>query len=387
MKKKRSQNKRILFFSFLLLILPALLMLPCHAEDTMGEVMPDEYHELLEILPKNLTDLLPDGLFSKDSTTVGDAVNEISDFSYLLKAVLTLIGERLTPCIKLLASVSGMLLLSAVLRTVQASLSQKQIARAFSICTTLVILSFLLTRGYDSSQRTKEYFSTLGTISSTSIPLLGGLYAMGGNVSTAVASSAGLTIFMSLLESAIGTTIVPFCGICLAFAAVGALEPSLRVGMLASTIKKHYTTALTFLMMLLLTMISAQTLLGAKSDTLAMKSVKFAAGNLIPVVGGSISELLRTVSAGLGYLRGTVGICAVLLLLFLLLPILIELLLVRLCWQLCASLADLLGCDTEKRLLEEFASIHGYLIAAVCICSSVLLLTFVMLTHCASAIG
>ena len=51
------------------------------------------------------------------------------------------------------------------------------------------------------------------------------------------------------------------------------------------------------------------------------------------------------------------------------------------------ALAELLGCDAEKKLLEEFASLLGYLIAAVSICSSVLLLALTLLTHCASAIG
>jgi hypothetical protein len=56
-------------------------------------------------------------------------------------------------------------------------------------------------------------------------------------------------------------------------------------------------------------------------------------------------------------------------------------------WQLGASLADLLGCDGEKKLLEEFASINGYLIAAVAICSSVLFFAFTIFMHCASAIA
>ena len=105
------------------------------------------------------------------------------------------------------------------------------------------------------------------------------------------------------------------------------------------------------------------------------------------MVGGSVSELLRTVSASVGYLRGTVGICAVLLLLLALLPTLTELLLLRLSWQICASVADLLSCDTEKKLLDEIASLNGYLIAAVSICSSVLFLALSLLIYCASALG
>ena len=110
-------------------------------------------------------------------------------------------------------------------------------------------------------------------------------------------------------------------------------------------------------------------------------------GNMIPVVGGSVAELLRTVSAGVGYLRSTLGICGILLLLLMLLPTLIELLLYRSMWQIAASAAELLNCDNEKKLLDEIASLNGYLIAAASICSSVLILGFVSLTRCVSAIG
>ena len=75
------------------------------------------------------------------------------------------------------------------------------------------------------------------------------------------------------------------------------------------------------------------------------------------------------------------------LLILSLFPTLVTLLLHRLVWQLSASLADMLGCDSERRLLDEIASLTGYLIAAVSICSSVLLLSFTLLAHCASAIG
>ena len=163
------------------------------------------------------------------------------------------------------------------------------------------------------------------------------------------------------------------------------LGPGIRS--LLATFKKHYATLLAFLMMLLLAMLATQSALSASADTLAMRGIRFATGNLIPIVGGSVSELLRTVSAGIQYLRTTLGISAILLLLFLLLPTLIQLFLYRSVWQISAGFAELLGCDREKILLDEIASLSGYLIAAVSICSSVLFVSFTLLTRCASAIG
>ena len=387
-------KKQILRLGALLLFLPliciALRLSPCAQEDentAFADQMPEEYTDFLESIPEDIRELLPEGLFSSNSDEVGEGVREMSDFSYLLRTVLSLIGLRIGDCVRILAPVCGLLLLSAVCNALKSSFRSETVGRAFSFCATLVITVSLLTQSYGCIESVTAYFSRLNALTAAILPLMGALYAMGGNVTAAVASSSGLSIYMTILEELIGKSIVPFCGICMAFALVNALDPTLRTGTLLSTLKKNYTTALTFLMMLLLAMLSAQTTLGARSDTLAMRSVKFAAGNMIPVVGGSVSELLRTVSAGVGYLRGTVGICGVLLLILMLLPTLVELLLLRMTWQLSASLADLLGCDGQKKLLDEFASLLGYLIAAVSICSSVLMLSLTLLTHCASAIS
>lgn len=384
------QNKKICLLALILPLLCLLLLFPAYAEEdeTMPtEQIPDEFSDLLAALPDDLLALLPDGIFSSDSAEVGSAARQMSDFSYLLQTLLSLVGMRLGDALTVLASICGLLILSAIFRAFRSSIGSEGVGRAFAFCSTLVITLALLRESYRSLGGVVDYLSTLSHITLAAIPLLGALYAMGGNVSAAVASSGGLAVYMTVLEELVGKSVIPFCGICMALALIGALDPALRTGMLSSTLKKNYTTALSFLMMLLLAMLASQTTLGAKGDSLTMRSVKFAAGNLIPVVGGSVSELLRTVSAGVGYLRGTVGICGTLLLALTLLPTLVELLLLRGVWQLSASLAEMLGCDNEKRLLEEFSSLLGYLIAAVSICSSVLLLALTLLTHCASAIG
>ncbi len=386
MHNRRSSRKILFVFSFLMLFL--LLMLSVSAEETQTfDTMPDSYSDWLQSLPPELLDRLPAGIFSTDSEEVGDAVGEMGSFSFLLKTVLALVGVRLEDCLRLLCSILGILLLAAVCRTLCSGVSRPEVAKALTFLVSLVITVTLFASGFASIESTVSYFRSLNAFTSAAIPLMGGLYVMGGNASAAVSTSAGLTLFMTVLEELVGKSIVPFCGICLALALVGACEGSVRVGCLLSTLKKKYTLILSFFMMLLLAMLGAQTMLGNSRDTLAMRSAKFAAGSMIPVVGGSIAELLRSVSAGIGYLRGAVGICGVLLLLLLLLPTLVELLLVRTVWQLGASVADLLGCDGEKKLLDEFASINGYLIAAVAICSSVLFLTLTLFARCACAIS
>lgn len=379
---------RILICLFSLLLLFPLLQFIVFATETQDtQTLPDFYGDLLNSLPPSILESLPEGALSNKTEEVGNAVGEMSSFSFLLQTVLSLVGLRLGDCLKLLCSVVGILILSSICRTFCASLKKPEIARAFSLMITLVITVTIFGAGFGTIESTVSYFETLNAFTSATVPLMGSLYIMGGNAAAAVSTSAGLSLFMTVLEEIVGKSIVPFCGVCLAMALIGACEGGPRLGGLLTSLKKNYSIVLSFLMMLLLAMLSAQTVLGASKDTLAMRSAKFAAGSLIPVVGGSVSELLRSVSAGVGYMRSAVGICGVLLLLLLMLPTLIELLLARATWQICSFFAEILGCDGERRLLDEFASINGYLIAAVAICSSVLFLTFTLLTHCATALA
>lgn len=380
--------KRLLFcFCYLFVLLFLLSPAVWADEKKEAETLPDVYQDLLNSLPPSILERVPEGALSNQTDDVGNAVGEMSSFSYLLQTVLSLVGLRLGDCLKLLCSVVGILILSSICRTFCASLKKPELARAFSFMITLIITVTIFATGFGTIESTVSYFGTLNAFTSASVPLMGSLYIMGGNAAAAVATSAGLSLFMTVLEEIVGQSIVPFCGICLALALIGACEGGPRLGGLLTSLKKNYTLMLSFFMMLLLAMLGSQTILGASKDTLAMRSAKFAAGSMIPVVGGSVAELFRSVSASVGYMRSAVGICGVLLLLLLMLPTLVELLLARATWQICSFFAEILGCDGEKRLLDEFASINGYLIAAVAICSSVLFLTFTLFTHCATALA
>ncbi len=372
-------------------LLVFLLMSPClttsasaEEESTVGEPPPDAYFDLLEGLPEELRQWLPDGLDSASTEEIGEAVEEMSSFSYLANAVLSMLGASLPSCAALLASLCGILILASLSRTVATSFGRTR--SAFTICSSLVIKGLLFANCILRFEEVSRYLTSLRNLTRLTLPLSAALYTLGGNVSQAVASTATLSVYLAILDELVTKSIFPFIGICLALFLMQSLSNAPRTDLLLSTLKSNYTLLLSFLMMLLLAMLSSRSLLAARSDSLLFHSAKFAAGKLIPVVGGSVSELLRTLSASVGYLRGTLGLCGVLLLLLTLLPTVIRLFLLRLVWQIAASVGELLGCESEKKLLNEFASLCGYLIAVASILSSVLLISLMVLAGSVAAI-
>ena len=139
-------------------------------------------------------------------------------------------------------------------------------------------------------------------------------------------------------------------------------------------------------MFLLSLALSTQSVLAGQADTLGMRGIKYAVGNAIPVVGGAVAGTLSAVGAGMGLLRGVCGVAGILLVALLLLPALVELLLLRATLRLASTVASMLSCDGEAKLLGDMASLYGYLAAAVSVCSVTFVLALGLLIHSGVAV-
>ena len=118
-----------------------------------------------------------------------------------------------------------------------------------------------------------------------------------------------------------------------------------------------------------------------------MRTLRFATGSFLPVVGGSVSEALRTVAGSVGYLRSVAGGAALLVLFFAFLPTFVSVLLNRIVFLLCASVAKMLRCDGEEKILSELSSIYGYFMAVIASLFVMMTFSLTLLARCATAGG
>ena len=334
----------------------------------LWETMPDGFGDWEDYVPEDVKGQLPDGLFSANVSEAYAALRELMTFGGLLRVVLQLLGLHLSDGIGLLATLVGLVLLAAVLQSVQKALGGKG-AEMFGFCVRLTMFAAIITQGVALLGHVQGYFSELQALLGAMVPVMGTLYALGGNLTQAVVNQEVLTVALAVCQYVGSATVLPICGVCFALSLLDAFRSSVRLDAVSSLIKKWYAAFLGFLMTVLTTVLSAQSVLTSRADSLHMKGVKYAVGNLVPVVGGAVSGTLSTVAAGVGVLRGVCGGCGVLLIALLLLPTLLELLLYRAVFQLVCSAAGMLRCEGEARLLGEMAGLYGYLAAVAAICT------------------
>ena len=376
-------KRKLLALALMLLI---ICLCPLSVKAVSGETMPDGYADIQDYLPEEVNDLLPDGLFSTDPEEALSAAETLTRPEYLFRVVLEAIGLRMRDVLSLFVSLAGIVILSTLLHRLSETLTGG--GEGVSFCLRLSIYALIVLRASSMLDWIKTYFGQLSALMTGLLPVMGTLYALGGNVTAAAANEGILLLFLNLCDYLTAVLTPAVCGICMAFALLDGFGGGLqaRFAPLGGMIKRWYTTVLGFLMFLLGVALSMQSVLASGADSLAMKGIKYAVGQMIPVVGGAVSGTLGTVAAGVSLLRDVSGVCGLILLGLLLLPTLVQLLLLRACYRTASTVASLLGCGSEASLLEEMGSLYGYMIAGTVLCSLVCVLSLGIFVHGGTAL-
>lgn len=376
----------LLFLGIWILISPPII----HAADPSpppdeAVTMPPAYTALPEAIPPELEALLPDGLFSEDAEAALTAAAELTDWRYLLNTVATAVGLGLEDTVRLLCVLIGLILLAAVCGRLREGLGGSG-GEILSFCLRLTVYTAIILQTVGAVETVQTFFDRLLTLTGGMIPIMGTLYALGGNMGRAAVSSELMLVFLGICQYVSATVTPPLCAVCTSFSLMDALGSRLTLAPLAEQIKRWYTSLLGLVMFLLSLALSTQSVLAGQADTLGMRGIKYAVGNAIPVVGGAVAGSLSAVSAGIGLLRGVCGVSGILLVALLLLPALAELLLLRATLRLASTVASMLACDGEAKLLGDMASLYGYLAAAVSVCSVTFVLALGLLIHSGVAV-
>ena len=364
----------MLLVTFFLLVFASIVV--CAEE---SESAPDEYTAFLDSLPKSVADKLPEEAFSGSVEEISNAAEAVSSPSYLFKVVLDAFGANISNLAPTLALLCGIIMIASVANTLSSSFGGG-VGKTAEACIRLCSFCAISTLAISSLSRLEEYFNSLFEAVAAFLPLSAALYAMGGNLTSAISSSVSLNTTLAVCQFFCAKTVIPVFCICLSFSLLLAFDGlGANIGVKASaSIKKWYVTFLSFVMMILTVTLASQGLLSAKADGAAMKGAKFAVSSFVPLSGGTLSGTLGTLASSVELMRGAVGIIGVAVILLLLIPVVVELALFRGVLSIAAFVSGMVGCSGEEKLINEVGSLYGYLEGIAALCSAVFIISFAM---------
>ncbi|MBR7095293.1 MAG: hypothetical protein IKC73_03650 [Clostridia bacterium] len=363
-------------FALVLLLLLAGLLFPL---STSAKSPEEELGTLFEGLPPSVREALP------SDPTDAAALSESVGVHHLFEVVLSSLSGAVPRLLATLATLLGVTLFFALLAAVREGLGAGT-ARAAEAALGLALVLCAYGRFLATFERAAAYLSDLATLASAAAPVMSALYLAGGNTAAALSGSGAMAALALLLSRLTGGALLPLLRVMLGFLLVSAIG-EVRTEGVVTTLRGVYTTALGLFTTLTSAALALGNALGAARDTLGLRSLRFAVGSMIPMVGGAVSGGLSTLAAGLSLIRATAGIGLAAAILLTFLPILVELLLSRLVLSLLASLAGLVGAPTALRLFRSFRALFDLSLAAVAFSSMLFILIAAVFARCAPAIA
>ena len=350
-----------IIFAIFMLAFCGLSVSALEGSELMSE---EEWESFEQALPEEIRDEFFDSGI-EGSEGYADAVTEKSGVKYIFSRLLEAISLEWGSVARLFLAICALLILSAVFNTASSSFSNDSLASAVRFCSAGAIFAVIVYTQYEHFAQIEKFFDSLGALMRAMIPMTASIWAMGGNVSTASVGSASFFVMLSVCEELLRNSIVPICCVMSVLGLCDAMSDEMKTGRLLAAIKKIYAFFLGIIMTLLLSSLSAQTSIAAAADTTAARTARLLSGTMIPVVGGSVGETLRTVYGGVVYLKNIFGIGGIMMISGLLLPVGISVLLTRLVFLICGGLAEVLGCANEARFLGNLGEIYGTMLAVI----------------------
>lgn len=359
--------KPYLIFSVLLLL---ALSLSCRAV-TPEEAIADYYNTL----PPAVADAIPSEVAKQ--LEEGDATATARlDATYLFDFLGATLTGTLRESLPSLMTLLGTVLLAALLRALSLTVGDTA-GKALRFATGLSLILALLRVVKPAWQQATDTITGMGLLSKSVLPLITLLGTASGSVSSSTVHATWLTALLTLLEQ-LGETILPtLFGIAFGFLLLSLflrLTESGDLSGLVGSIKTIFTVLLTGIGTALSAVMTFQGVLAKSSDTVLLRSIKFASGHLIPVVGSTLSETAGSYLASLGLVRSAAGTLVALSLLLFVIPPIGNLLVCRLGFLLASTVAGILGCSQEGDTIREAAALLDLALATVAILSGIFLL-------------
>lgn len=345
----------------LLVIAALILLLPLRAG---AEGVSDMYGAL----PDGVRDSLPDRL-ENDISENGESAVASLGAEYIASLAASALKAAFAYSVKPLAAVIGVLLLSALLNSAGAAAAGGEAVALSSAVSVTVTLFGAITPLF---KLTSDTLSGIGLIMKGILPVMTGIYAMSGNITAASVNSTWLMLLLTFLETLTESLLMPLLCTCTGFIAVTTLSRFTGAPDM-SGVSGELKKALTFLLAaagtVFTTVMAHQTALAKSADSVALRSLKFASGNMIPVIGGALGEAADGYLAGVSLIRSASGTLAAAAVISYVLPALLKIAVLRAGLSAVAAGAEIMGRGKEAVVVREAGEVLGIAVALICTAS------------------
>ena len=296
----------------------------------------------------------------------GDAVDlvpvESASFSedvwYIFKEAISNLSPSIAQATGICAGLIAIVLLTAVFGNC-VSASKRAVQLVCTVCISTLLFkpsNTYIQLGARNVQQLCEYGKLL-------LPVMTTALAAEGGVTAATGLYAGTVIFNTVLSSGITKLIVPmiyiFLVLCVGESATG--ENVLKN--LKDFMKWLITWSLKITLYLFTGYLGITGVVSGTVDASSIKATKLALSGFVPVVGGIMSDASEAILVSVGVMKNAAGISGILAFIAIFITPFLQIGIHYILLKLASAVCAVLGDKTSVKLIEDFSSAMGILLA------------------------
>lgn len=375
----------------LLIALVAALLLPASAAATGGtpeedadQAIQDGVYEWIDRLSpeawQDVMALLPDGVRELWSGT--DVRGLIERYALTgeggalpLSALKALFAGELRAASATLATFVGLSVLSGLVKALSDGGSG---AGAAGFAMRCFVLALLLLRMLTIAGVCAESIASMSRFLAVALPTLLTLLTALGGVATAGILQPAMTLLTGSVTYLMRTVVLPLSVLGGMLGMLDQLTGRARLGELATLALKTVKWGVGIITVVYLGVTSVRGMAAAAYDGITVRTAKYAASSLLPVVGGMVSGTMDTMLGCAALVKNAAGLAAMLLLFSIALLPLIRILAWMLMLRLSAALAQPIADEKLPKMYAQAADMLAYLFAATAAVAMMFLLTLAL---------
>lgn len=260
-------------------------------------------------------------------------------------------------------------------------------ARIVQLIGRVAVIGALSSLFAEKTAAARSLLSALARCADAFAPALTTLAAIGG--SSAAATLTPLTALLTtLIEKGLAQWGVALSAAAAGVAIAGNLSERISLKRLYDLLSQTTRWGAGTMMAAFMGLLSVQGRIGWNRDTAAIRTARYAVENLIPVVGGNVSDSLDSLVSAAQSVRNALGVSGLAVAAFVCLEPMLQIAGFAMLVKLCAAVAEPAGDDALSALLTQFAGALEMLLIA-CVAATVLcaLLMGSCMTVAAAAAG
>lgn len=347
-------KNKLIITAVIITVLYAILALSVRADEAVYNDYDADMGELYGSASDDAREII--------DTDVLDSFDYTQSFNGIVSAFITRAVKAFAGSVTVL---SGVIVLSTLISKI-ADFSEGRISQGtLDLIQTFLIAVFCYTKLSDIFEEVQLFVQNVGSLMSSYGIVMGEIYLFGGNISRAAVNNAWLALSIEISSRLCQSVLLPVLKISFAAVIASSVSSTEHLKGISTYLKSFYVWISVFAMTVLTVIMSFQSVLAGAGDSVALRSVKFATSNTIPIIGGLVSESLRTLSGALAIMKSESGmICTVLVIGTSVIP-LSYVMGVKYTLSVGSVLSSFIGNDKIRSILGECSSLINYLIGLI----------------------